>query len=78
MINVANKSTQFFKATSQVVSNGLKPLVLSSAAVDKVPIVESKGNPITSYSLQKALAPNNIRVSSGPAGKEFYMLIVVL
>lgn len=71
MMNVAGKSAQFFKGASQVVSNGLKPLVVASAGSEKIPTVDSKGKPITSYSLQKALAANNIRVSSGPAGKDY-------
>lgn len=75
MLTAVGKSAQFFKGTSSVVSNSLKPLAAAVLAEKKV-VVDTKGNPITSYSLQKALPAHNIQVSSGPAGKAILFLFI--
>jgi hypothetical protein len=67
-MNALSKTGRNLIATTQVVSNSLKP---SSVAVgaSKKPSAAKAPTPIISYSIGKTLPSHGITVHSGPVGK---------
>lgn len=70
MINAATKAGQlscYFKASSQVVASGLKPLAAGIPGKKKSSY-EPEPDKLTNYSLNKILPVGNLRIVSGPSG----------
>lgn len=73
MINIVSKSgslAPYLKTTSQAVAPQIKPLV-NPVVIPKQSTYPVPPAALTSYSLKTLLPTSNLRVKSGPAGKNF-------